>query len=320
MQHLQRAFDNQNQIYKYVVVFLIALFVGQTIGAIPLVIAMVIGRSNNGGEFVQPENMMDLTAYGINSNLGLLLVVLPFLFTLFIAILLIKSFHQRTVMDVVNGGNKFRWGNFWWGVLVWGLILFVTLVIALYTDPDNFELRFNPGTFIPLLIISVVFIPFQAGTEEFLFRGYLMQGIAARTRQPWLAILVPSLFFALMHGVNPEVGEYGFWTTMPIYLLFGCVFAVMSILDNGIEMAIGVHAINNVFGSVLVTNKSAAIQTEALFLQKEVNVKGEFWVLLASALVFFMVMAFLQKWDIRLLVKKVKAPETIEVAQTKEIG
>lgn len=310
MKHLTRALDGQNQWWKYFLVFFVALFIGQFVGAIPLVIAMVVAQVMNGGEFVKPDNNLDLTAYGIDSNLGLVLLIIPFIVSLILAILLIKSFHYRNYKDVINGGFGFRWNRFWTGVIVWGAIALVLLLAELVLNPGNLELQFNPAAFIPLVIISLLLIPIQSGTEEFLFRGYLAQGVAAWTRKPWLVILIPSLFFALVHAMNPEVKEYGFWIMMPNYLVFGIVFAIMAYLDDGIELAIGTHAVNNCFSSIFVTSKSSALQTSALFYQEEINPANEFVVLVISAAIMLMIYTMIFKWDYRVLTQKIEKIET----------
>ena len=309
MKHLECALKNENQGWKYFLVFFVGLMLGQMVGAIPLVIVIAIKVAGNGGGFVMPDNKVDFSAYGIDPNIGLFLMVIPFIVSLVIAVLLVKGFHQRSLMQVVNGGGKFRWNRFWRGVIVWGILSLITLVIALLAEPDNFEFRFDPGSFIPLVIISVLFIPFQAGTEEYFFRGYLAQGVAAWTKQRWLVVFVPALFFALLHGLNPEAEEFGFWAVMPSYLLFGIVFGIITILDDGIELAIGTHAVNNVFSSIFVTHKSSVIQTPALFLQKEIDPKSEFWGLLFFSVLYVLILSYRSNWKLKTLGTKVGLQE-----------
>ena len=247
------------------------MVIGQAIGAIPLVVVMVVKAVQNGASFVKPENAADLSAYGINPNFGLVLMVIPFLVSLIIAIYLINAFHKRSYLEVINGRTSFRLNRFFVGFVVWAILIAVFLFADIAMNPDNFEFRFNIASFIPLVVISVLLIPFQAATEEFLFRGYLAQGVAAWTKNRWLVIMIPSLGFALIHGLNPEVSEFGFWSVMPMYFMFGVVFAIVATLDDGIELAIGLHAANNVFSSIFITSKSSALQTPALFFQKEID-------------------------------------------------
>ena len=52
---------------------------------------------------------------------------------------------------------------------------------------------------------------------------------------------------------------------MPQYIVFGLIFGIITILDDGIEAAMGAHAANNIFLCIMVTNESSALQTPALY-------------------------------------------------------
>lgn len=307
--HLQRAFDHENQIWKYIVVFFLAIFVSQTVGAIPLIIMLVVKMIQQGDNFVPPENSMDLSAYGIDPNFGLVLILIPFLVMFVVSVLLIRSFHKRSLMDVINGGVSFRWRNFSVGFFTWGVIIFATIVISVYLNQDNYELRFNAQTFIPLVIISLLMLPFQSGSEEFLIRGYLSQGIAARTRSNILVIIISSVVFASMHAVNPEVKEFGFWLVIPQYFLYGIFISIVAIMDNGIEMAIGLHSANNVVASIFVTSKSSVLQTPALFYEKETHLAEQYWSFLIAAVLCLLLFKLIYRWDFKKLLKPISELE-----------
>ena len=314
MKHLSRAFDGQNQWWKYLVVILVAFGVGQTVGAIPLIVVLGISIAMNGGQVATPENPMDLSAYGIDPSLGLALMVIPFIVTLVLAIVLIKSFHQRTSKDVLNGGRRFRWNRFWLGVSVWGAMILVLFFAQLLISPEELEFRFDPATFIPLVFVAVLLIPIQSGTEEFIFRGYLAQGVAVWTKSRWAVILIPSILFALLHGMNPEVKEHGFWMMMPSYFVFGVAFAITAILDDGIELAIGIHAVNNTLGALLVTSKESALQVPSLFFQQETDPVNESLALVLSSVVLLVILKQILQWDFSVLWKRIEPPTIADEA------
>jgi membrane protease YdiL (CAAX protease family) len=312
MKFLERAFDNENQIWKYILVIFIGFFLGQMVGSIPLFVVMVIAIVQKGGDFQMPENVANFSAYGIDPNVGLVLMVIPFVASLIIGILLIKGFHRRNYKDVINGGRSIRWNRIWLGVIVWGALAGGYMLIDYLINPNNFEIQFNAASFIPLVFISVILIPIQSGTEEFYFRGYLMQGVAARTKSRWLAVLILAIIFALIHSFNPEVKEFGFWTSMPGYLTFGVVFGSASVLDDGIEVAIGAHSINNVLSSIFVTSKSSVLQTPALLFQKEVEPQKETWVLILLSILFIVILTYKNNWKFRKLFEPLQKPEAAE--------
>lgn len=312
MNFLERAFDNENQIWKYILVLFIGFFLGQMVGSIPLFIVLVVKIAQRDGDFEMPENVANFSAYGIDPNLGLFLMVIPFIASLIIGILLIKGFHRRNYKDVINGGRSLRWNRIWLGVIVWGALLGGYMLIDFLINPGNFEVQFNATSFIPLIVISVLLIPIQSGTEEFFFRGYLAQGVAGRTRSRWLSVLIPALIFALIHSFNPEVKEYGFWTSIPGYLIIGLVFGITTVMDDGIEIAIGAHSINNVLSAIFVTSKSSVLQTPALLFQKEVHPQKENWVLLVLAVLFIVILTIRSNWKFRKLFEPLQKMEAVE--------
>jgi hypothetical protein len=40
----------------------------------------------------------------------------------------------------------------------------------------------------------------------------------------------------------------------------------MALMDDGLELSMGYHAINNIFASLILTNEWQAFQTDALFM------------------------------------------------------
>ncbi len=304
MKHLERAFDKQNQWWKYLLIVLAGIIGANVIGALPLIVVMVVKML--GGASVTPENMMDFRAYGIHPNLFLALMIFPFIIGLLIVVLLLKPLHKRKITEVINGTANVRWNRFFYAAAVWGIIMAGYLIVSYLVNPDKFVLRFNLQDFVPLIFISVLLIPFQTAFEEVLFRGYLAQGVGAWTKSRWMVVLLPAILFSLMHAMNPEVKEFGFWLSMAHYFSFGLLFGLVSVFDDGIEIAMGAHAANNVFLSVFVTHKASALQTPALFEQMEVNMKNELWGFLLICGVFVFLLSRKYKWDFSILARKVE--------------
>jgi membrane protease YdiL (CAAX protease family) len=212
-------------------------------------------------------------------------------------------------LTTINGTEKFRWNRFFISALVWIIISAIYLFSYLKLDPANFVLNNSSITLIPLLLISVLFIPFQAAFEEILFRGYLMQGFALVLRNRWFPLIMTSVLFALRHIMNPEVREFGFLAMMPQYLLFGLIFGTITILDDGIEAALGAHAANNAFLCILVTNKASALQTSALYEQLKINPWIDFLTMLIMGILVIFILKIIFKWkDFSVLLKEVEKP------------
>ena len=278
--------------------FVVILVVSNTIGALPLFIAIGLKSASNPEIFNQiSANPNDFSALGLDPNIGLILMLFPFIAGLAAFALLIKPLNNRTLKITINGTGKIRWNRFFFSALIWLLLSSIYLFGYLKLDPGNFSVNNNTISLLILSLISFLFIPFQAAFEELLFRGYLMQGFATIVKRRWFPLIITSILFGLMHAFNPEVKEFGLLTMLPQYVIFGLIFGVITIMDDGIEAAMGAHTANNIFLCVMVTNESSALQTPALLKQLSIYPWTEFTGLLISGVVFIFILSKMFGWN-----------------------
>ncbi len=105
-------------------------------------------------------------------------------------------------------------------------------------------------TWLPVLIVVLVI---QTGAEELLCRGYMMQQLAARFASPWIWMVIPQVFFALLH-FNP--GTYGpvTWAVIGLIFVLAMMWADLTRVTGNVGASWGWHFANNfvvfgVFGS-----------------------------------------------------------------------
>ncbi|RZK10905.1 MAG: CPBP family intramembrane metalloprotease, partial [Flavobacterium sp.] len=120
-----------------------------------------------------------------------------------------------------------------------------------------------PVPFAILLVIGILMIPIQTSTEEYIFRGYLIQGFANLSRNKWFPLVMTSLIFGLLHIANPEVGKMGY-IIMIYYIGTGFFLGIITLMDEGLELALGFHAANNLIGALLITSDWTAFQTHSI--------------------------------------------------------
>lgn len=298
MKHLESAFAGKNNLWRYIVMLVAVFLAINTIGAIPLITGMSLRT------LADPEtasrmssNPGDLSLLGFGSNMTLFMVLFPFLAGLIAFILLIKPLHGRSFSSIVNGTSSIRWKRIFLSGLLWLILSAAYLFIYIGADPQNFRLNNISSDFIFLIMVSLLFIPFQASLEEVLFRGYLMQGFAVVFRNRWMPVIITGCLFGIMHSWNPEIREFGFWVMIPQYLLFGILFGLITIIDDGIEVAVGAHAANNVFISIMVTHNSSVIQTKAVYEQISIQPWIESGALLIISLVFLLLAKKIFRWN-----------------------
>jgi len=178
--------------------------------------------------------------------LDLLLAFLP----IFISIPFIyKIWHKRPVMVLMTSAASFRWNY----MLRAGFVLIAFFSVASWLEsiilPQEYsemKIQSDWKTYIPFLIITLVFVPFQAASEEFLCRGYLNQALIQYLRSPWVVFFLTSAGFAALHAANPEA-QGQMWPYLASIFTFGMAMCVMLYFEGGIESAIGAHIANNIF-------------------------------------------------------------------------
>jgi membrane protease YdiL (CAAX protease family) len=189
-----------------------------------------------------------------------------------------KYIHKRTVTSLVTSRKNIDWKRFWFSFLIWGTVVVLLSLIGILLAPENYTFNFNPKPFFILVAISIVFIPLQTSLEELLFRGYFMQGIGVLAKNRWLPLLITSVVFGLLHGANPEVQKLGN-ITMVFYIGTGFFFGITTLMDEGTELALGLHAANNMIAAFLITTDWMVFQTDALFIDtSEPSVTWEMFV------------------------------------------
>jgi membrane protease YdiL (CAAX protease family) len=315
MHYLENVLDKDNSFWKYIVVIIVTLITTWFTGGLFAMIVIVAYLLSKGGDF-SPEmfaNVKSLYDMGLPENLVLVLMLFPFAVGMLVSWALIRRMHKRTFSETVNGREKIRWNHVFSGFLFWFALMLVYLAISYIVTPNNFVLQFDSNKFITLLIIVLLFIPFQTTYEEYIFRGYLAQGVAAWTKNRWLVICIPGLLFGLMHYANTEVAEHGFWVAMPQYIISGLLFGLIAVLDDGIELPIGIHAANNLFACLFVTNKTLTLQTPAIFEQITIYPLADNIGVLITATLTVLFFYKRYKWNFNILNKKIKNKEVEEI-------
>lgn len=299
MPFFQAARRGGNAPYKYVLT-IIAVVVGAFIGQIPLGIAVTMKMRENGVGLEEMEafqESLDFSRLGMDSNLALFLMLLSFVAALGALFLCVTALHKKRAADVLTGRCRLDWGRIAFAFAFWFALSAGLEVVAYLLDPGNYTLQFELSSFMPLLLISLLVLPLQTTFEEALFRGYLMQGFGLLFGNRWLPLLLTSAAFGLLHFANPEVGEFGFGLMMSYYIGTGLLLGLCTLMDEGTELALGLHAATNIYGATVVSFAGSALQTQAIFRVKELDVALMLAIAVASGALFLLVSARKYGWQ-----------------------
>jgi len=146
--------------------------------------------------------------------------------------------------SLVSMGWRFEraWSRYSRGFLI-GLMLNVAAITIIaaaggYEVGKWFAALTNPAALVLIIVFMFGFI-IQGGTEEVLFRGWVMSSMAARWGIP-IAVGVSSSLFAALHLANewPHVN----WIAMANIVLVGVFFAIFAIRERSLLGVCAAHS------------------------------------------------------------------------------
>jgi len=257
---IEQGIRSENKFWKYLLgsVFIItASFVGQ----LPLIFA-VIGKILITGAKYPSTN--DGIMHFFESNLTFFLLLISFVFAFAGIYFVVKYLHKQTLLSVTTSRNKVDWKRILFSFGLWSVFSIVSTLVFYFSNPTLYVFNFKPIPFAILFVIAVALVPIQTSTEEYVFRGYLMQGFGNLAQNKWFPLLMTSIIFGGMHFFNPEVSKIGN-VIFVYYIGTGLFLGIITLMDEGMELALGFHAANNLIGALLITSEWTAFQTHSIF-------------------------------------------------------
>ncbi len=295
--YINQAYKWKNESWRYLVGTLIIFMLGwQLIGAIPFVVVSFF-QAENLAEFMTASENAFASLYPPKSNLYLFLMMTTFIGGFIALWLTIKFLHKQTFTQLTTSRKKIDWGRFLFGFGLIATLTIVTTIIDYYANPEDYIVQFEWTPFIIMFIIAVIFIPIQTSFEEYFFRGYLMQGIGIAAKNKWTPLLITSVIFGSLHYFNPEVEKLGD-IAMVYYIGTGLFLGIITLMDEGMELALGFHAGTNLIIALLVTSDWTVFQTNSILLDLSEPAAG-FEVIMPVFIIYPIllgIMAWKYKW------------------------
>jgi len=259
MKFLEQIKYENNRFVIYLKGSIIFIF-SHILGQIPLSIYLI----SQSKIFDDYNNQHELLS-ALPHNMTLFLVLLPFAVSIPFVYLVVTRLHKRSFLSLLTSRNRVDFKRILFSFLLWGTISAIMVIIDYIMSPEDYVWNFKPITFLILFFISFLMIPLQTSFEEFVFRAYLMQGFGMLFKNRWLPLLLTSVLFGLLHIWNPEIDKLGI-NLIWYYIGTGLFLGVITLMDEGIELALGFHAANNLVTALLVTASWTAFQTESLLI------------------------------------------------------
>jgi len=238
---------------------------------------------------IDVEDSMAIMIDNMGSNVVFIILLAPLAFFLFIVLGWTLLVHQQSITSLTTSRKKIDWKRVLYIFGLWSVITIFFTLLDVYLSPDDYVLNFDLVKFLPLAAIAILLVPLQTSFEEYLFRGHMMQGLGLLAKNRWIPLVVTSVLFGLMHIANPEVEKLGYGI-MVYYIGTGFFLGIMTLMDEGLELALGFHAANNLITALLVTADWTAFQTNSVF--KDISEPGLSWDVLIPVFIVFPILLY----------------------------
>lgn len=200
----------------------------------------------------------------LGSNVVFVILLMPLVVGFFVVLGWTLLVHGQSIRSLTTSRKKVDWKRILFSFGLWALITIAFTAGDIYFNPGDFVWNFDLEKFLALAVIAILLVPLQTSFEEYLFRGHMMQGIGLMAGNRWVPLVVTSVIFGLMHIANPEVERLGNGIFI-YYIGTGFFLGIMTLMDRGLELALGFHASNNLITALLVTADWTAFQTNSLY-------------------------------------------------------
>jgi uncharacterized protein len=261
LDYLNIARQGVNHWWQYVLGILLSLFFWIMIGGIASITMTSFFTGDMEIESIQTFfKSRSIEAFVVNN--------IAFVFWFWGTVLAVRGIHGRSAWGLVGADQRINWWRFSYGFIVWFIISMIPSFIALWMSPGEYKFDFDINKWPFAFLIVMILTPIQTSAEEIFFRGYLLQGMGLITRQPLVLIFSNGLLFMLPHLVNPEVANGFFWMALH-YFMIGVFLAFITLQDDQLELALGVHAANNIT-HIFFTTTDSALGTPALWTAKPI--------------------------------------------------
>jgi membrane protease YdiL (CAAX protease family) len=189
----------------------------------------------------------------------------------------IRLVHGKRFGDIVGA---WRWRLTGIGAAAWLILCAVAAAVDFAIEPGGFHLTASPR-FWTLAAWAAPSLAIQTFAEEFIFRGYVTQGLLLAIRRPVPTAVVSGLIFAALHIPNG-------WPQAAGALMFGIVTALIAMRTASLAMTWGLHLVNNLFGALVVVSANDVLHgSPGLLAQTTPNLV---WLDAAASIVAFLVL------------------------------
>ena len=166
----------------------------------------------------------------------------------FLVILVFMKFIEKEKLINLGFDTKNRLSDFIIGIVIGAVIMSSGYLLLQYLGEINYEKTIIDSKEI---VLSILLFTIVSVMEEMLLRGYVLRNLMISFNK-YVALIVSSLIFAVMHGFNPNIDLF----SMTNIFLAGILLGLSYIYTKNLWFPIALHLSWNLFQTLFGFNVS----------------------------------------------------------------
>ena len=166
----------------------------------------------------------------------------------FLVILVFMKFIEKEKLINLGFDTKNRLSDFITGIVIGAVIMSSGYLLLQYLGEINYEKTIINSKEI---VLSILLFTIVSVMEEMLLRGYVLRNLMISFNK-YVALIVSSLIFAVMHGFNPNIDLF----SMTNIFLAGILLGLSYIYTKNLWFPIALHLSWNLFQTLFGFNVS----------------------------------------------------------------
>ncbi|MFK8061159.1 MAG: CPBP family glutamic-type intramembrane protease [Polaribacter sp.] len=163
------------------------------------------------------------------------------------------------------------------------IITFATILVYIFRGSFNIE------GFEVFVLSAVVFLAQFFLIDDKFLNSKFNATLIIFFKTTLTPLIITSVTFGLLHGANPEVEKLG-PIAMVFYIGTGFFYGITTLMDEGTELSLGLHAVNNMVAAFFVTTDWTVFQTDALY--RDISEPSVGWEMFFPVLVLYPLILF----------------------------
>jgi uncharacterized protein len=175
--------------------------------------------------------------------------------------------HRRPLLSLIAADGRIRPAQIALGMALWFctytlLLALILIVVGPQSDADAglSDTLLPPPWVMLAAALGILLFPLQAAGEEMAFRGWMTQTLGRYLRRRVIIALIVAVTFALAHGLANGI------FAMLYYVVLSLGLSALTFAEQRLELAIGMHAGNNILALLAHVMSSAGTPHPSLIL------------------------------------------------------